>query len=211
MRGGNSRNGAAMGDEREATTQAAVYSVHILLPESLERRLAEWTEKTPGASWPVWGGHISLLTRFTTPLTLEELEARVDWVCRKFAPLALEFGDATSVRDVTRPGYHAVFLVLSDPDANASAALFRLRAEIDAQLAEVRAPVREELDGQAFLPHITLALGLSEAEAQTMVNTLRSDGLRAAFSVDAVWLIVERPDRAPEQRRIALSGEKAIT
>ena len=56
-------------------------SVHILLPEAVDRRLERWTKNMPGTSWPAWGGHITLVPNFTTRAAVDEVRAVLQSVC----------------------------------------------------------------------------------------------------------------------------------
>jgi len=181
------------------------YSLHILLPEQLNRRFARWAANTAGASWPSWGGHVTLLAPFTLVAPFRDFEASLLAVAARHAPVEVHLTHLTVVPDWTRQGYYAVFLA---PPAEVGSGLRRLTAlqhDLDEQLAPLRDDRFPEIVHRAYLPHVTLALGLSETEAHKMVGAARSDGLVAEFRVEQIWLKqdgdpAEKADEAPVGR-----------
>ncbi len=166
-------------------------SVQILLPKPLNQRLARWAKDAPGASWPAWGGHITLVPPFQPLVSFETLEQTVASVCVRYRPINLRFTNVVSVPDWTREGYRAVILeppsdAASGEDMERFAALQR---ELSQALSDMGALVKPELLDRPFAPHITLALSVSEMEADHMVSQIRAQGLVAEFTVDRVWLL----------------------
>src|SRR5690606_14593728 len=88
--------------------------VHSRLREPTARRLARWTEKMPGASWPTWGGHIALVPNFAPRGTMDEVRAALEAGCAERQPFPVRFAGPISVQDTTRPDYCAVFLMVED-------------------------------------------------------------------------------------------------
>lgn len=175
-------------------------SVHILLPESIDRRFRRRVEKLPGASWPAWGGHITLVPSFVPTCPPEQVFDLVAQAVSGFKAFSVRLIEAVADEDVTRPHFHAVFIQLEDPESEGHQTLARLQQAIGAALAPVRGDTKPELDAIAFTPHLTLALGVGDSEAEKLVNALRSDPLEAEFMVDAVWLVLMWPDEARDPR-----------
>jgi 2'-5' RNA ligase len=176
-------------DDHASEPQASRLSVNILLPEPLDRRLARWAKAMPGASWPAWGGHITLLSSFVPTLPVADVLARVAAVGEQHAPFTVRLRAPVAIQDVTRPDYDAVFLTVDDEDEPDHHAVRALREDLLAALADVRTDVRRELQQQAFLPHITLALSLAKAEAETLVRAIRAEPLEAEFVVEVIWVL----------------------
>jgi 2'-5' RNA ligase len=165
-------------------------SVQILLPEAIDRRFARRVAELEGASWPEWGGHITLMPSFVPQIPVEEVLARVTVVCLETEPFLLHLAEPSAHPDTTRPGYQAVFLTIpEDADPGDYHRLQTLRDRLMAALADACEIIRPELAEQPFMPHVTLALSLSENEAQRLIRDLRADGIQAAFRVDAIWLL----------------------
>lgn len=184
-------------------------SVQILLPEAVERRFERWTHKMPGASWPSWGGHVTLVPNFVPQGTVKEVRAAIASICAQEKPFMVRLATPVAVQDVTRPGYQAVFLlleeqVLEEQDENQPRPQ-DLRAALLLALAPLRADVRPELLQQPFLPHVTLALGLGESEAAKMVQAMRADPLAAEFMVEVIWLLVQTPNDGGRVERHSIS------
>ena len=165
-------------------------SVQVLLPEAIDRRFARRVDELEGASWPDWGGHITLVPNFVPHIEPKEVVARVTAVCADAEPFDLHLAEPTAHPDPTRPGYQAVFLTIPEAGDEDRERMERLRDRLMTALADVRQDVKPELAEQPFLPHVTLALSLGEAEATKIVQELRADGIRAEFRVDEVWVLV---------------------
>lgn len=165
------------------------FSIQILLPDDVDRSLRRWTEETPGASWPSWGGHVTLLPRFRALISAEELGERVVAACARFSPMDLRLTEIVEMKDWTRSGYSGVFLVPSAEPGSGMKRLKALQAELDGALAPVREDLAPEVTRHDFLPHVTLALAVSEAEATKMVSRARAQSLSAEFTLDRVWLL----------------------
>jgi 2'-5' RNA ligase len=169
-----------------------------MLPAPVERRFEKWAEKMPGASWPTWGGHVTLVPSFVAECSLEEVLARVRYAVRDCEPFRVRFAGPVAEQDWTRPRYHAVLLKLDDDNPGEHETLAQLRRKLLDALAPVRTPLRPELEEQEFVPHVTLALGVGEREANRLVNAIRADPLEAEFDVGSVWIVnvwtSDRPD-----------------
>lgn len=204
------RMAATHGKERMTAYDGAVtYSLQVLLPDALNRAISNWAAKTPGASWPEAGGHVTLAPRFVASCDTAELEARLAAVCAEVAPFDLRLGSPAVVPDLTRPAYHALFLTPgADTDVGIAEILY-LRRAVDRALEPVRTWLHPELDRPPFLPHITLAMGIAESEAHKLLQSLRVEPLVAEWSVDTVWLQIYRDDaKTPEQRPFALGSAR---
>jgi 2'-5' RNA ligase len=215
-------------------------SVHILLPESIDRRLERWTTKMPGASWPAWGGHITLVPNFVPRGSVDVVRTVLASVCMEEKPLVVRFAAPVAVPDTTRPDYFAVFLNVemanktsdkrvdkpadktpdtgpdTGPDRTADkevdktpvtegqdkiSRLHVLRSKLLLALEPLRQDVRPQLVEQPFLPHVTLALGLSESEATKLVHAMRAEPVTAEFKVEAIWLMLQRVDHGTRVER----------
>ena len=205
-------------DGADTAVKPPALSVHVLLPEGLDRRLERRTDNMLGASWPGWGGHITLVPSFLPLANIEEIRQIIENVTGTVAPLTLHFAEPVAVPDVTRPGYFAVLLKVEEQDAQAASSaqavsdevveaddvplptrLTQLRQQLLDALRPMRQDLRPQLVEQRFAPHVTLALGLGEIEARTLVRHLRAEPITAEFTVDTIWLLTHI---AGEQARV---------
>lgn len=175
-------------------------SVHIMLPEAVDRRFRRKVENLPGASWPTWGGHVTLVPPFVPSCPPEEVFDRVAAAVQSFTAFRLRLGAAVVEDDVTRPQFHAVFIQVDEVVGEDPPVLSRLQQAVASALAPVRQEANPKLEAIPFTPHLTLALGVGDSEARRLVNAWRNDPLEAEFGVDAVWLVLMWPDAAREQR-----------
>jgi|GEM_PF-1757662 len=164
-------------------------SVQILLPKSLNQRLARWAKDAPGASWPAWGGHITLVPPFHPLVSFTTLTETVTAVCARHHPMQLRFSVAASVPDWTREGYRAVILKPPTDDDAGVVQFMALQQDLRQMLGGMGLHVKPALLTRILTPHITLALSVSEMEADHMVSQIRSQNLTAEITVDRVWLL----------------------
>ena len=195
---------ACTDDRREAASPR--FSIQLLLPEDENRRLRKWTDRTAGASWPEWGGHVTLVPSFTTSAGVTAVRAQAAAVCADYDTFTIDFGQAVAVKDWTRPQFQAVFLTCVDEAIPGYQEMLRLRQELDGLDLPDRQELRPELRQQTLKPHVTLALGLADVEAASLVKEVRMAGLHVELVIDAVWLMVAAADDPKMERlqRIAL-------
>ncbi len=186
-------------------SDGATISIQILLPEAIDRRFARRVDELEGASWPEWGGHITLIPAFAPRVAPEAVVSRVTAICAEVTPFLLHLAEPTAHPDPTRPGYRAVFLTVPEAAVEDHRRLTSLQTRLTAVLADVREDVKPELTGQPFLAHVTLALSLGEAEATKIVRTLRADGINAEFWVNEVWVLTRRGGADAKLERTAVS------
>jgi 2'-5' RNA ligase len=196
-------------------------SVHILLPEAVDRRLARWAEDVQGASWPAWGGHITLVPRFVPRGSSEEVRAIIEQICLEHEPFRVRFTEPVAAQDPTRPDYFAVLLNVEivDPPASGSneampdgesvedgqnSRLHQLRRQLLAALEPLREDMMPQLVQGPYMPHVTLALGVSESEARVVVRKMRADSINAEFQVDVIWLLTQFAGQSDKFERQAI-------
>ncbi len=188
-------------------------SVQILLPDAADRRIERWTDKVPGASWPGWGGHITLVPPFVPSVPADEVYQRLLPVCQNLSLFRVRLAEPVAVQDATRPGYCAVFLTVNqtkDIDHNRLMAAY---TAVNAAVSDMMGDTHAGLAEQPFLPHVTLALGIGEAEAARMVRNLKAEPIEAKFLVDELTLVLmygQGSDRRVEKRPLPLGPPKPI-
>ncbi len=187
------------------------YSVLIMLPDALQKQFERWTDETEGASWPAYGGHVTLLPSFRSELMPETVAERVAAVCRAHDPFSLQLTKPLAVADRTRQDYYAVFLAAEEDVATGYATAAALREDLDQALAPVKRDLLPEVSSRPFLPHITLALGLSEREAGRVVRACVESGLTAEFAVEevTVFAVAEADDAGVPQQIVVPLGAAA--
>lgn len=175
-------------------TEASQFSIQIMLPKVVDRQFRKWAAHTPGASWPVWGGHITLTPRFQSLISRFELNARIAAVCAHYHPLDIHLTSIVAKQDWTREAYRGVFLMPPAEPGSGIRRLTALQREFAVRLREKMIDRAPELTRRGFAPHITLALGVSEEEAEKMVSQARAKGIVAQFAVERIWLLEFKAD-----------------
>ena len=200
----------------ENAEKPKLLTVQILLPESVDRKLEDRAEELPGASWPEWGGHITLIPQFLPLVPEDEIVAIIEAVCAEEPPIVVEFGEPVAKQDLTRREYTIVMLSVAEvneeaehsPEVAGENGTGEAHAEIsltsrDAdckrlcdlrmRLLDALQGVREDLYPQVvakpYRPHVTLAFALGENEAQQVVRALRAEPIEGEFVVEVLWLI----------------------
>lgn len=188
--------------------QPLTFSALILLPDALQKQFERWTDATAGASWPAFGGHVTLLPSFRAELAPEAVAERVAAVCRVHEPFTLQLTKPLAVADRTRQDYFAVFLAAEEDADSGYAKIAALRDDLDQALAPVKHDLQPEVLSRPFLPHITLALGVSEREAGHVVCACVESGLTAEFAVEGVTLFAaaEMEDAGTPQQTVVPLG-----
>lgn len=185
--------------------QHTEYSVEILLPEEIDRRLRRWAEKVPGATWPAWGGHVTLLNRFIPLQGLDVICDRIERVTRRFAPFEIDLQRIVCDRHVLRPQLMTV-LVAIDPDSESNwPTLVRLENALWSAVAPLVKDATPELRRRPFLPHLTLTRGTGRAAAQRLAQAAREAKLEVQFQVDTLWLVrfeIEQEGATPDVQKV---------
>jgi hypothetical protein len=164
-----------------------VYCVEILLPDDLEARMSRWSQVTPGATWPAWGGHITLLSRFSLLAGIEAIRGQMRAACSEFAPFALKLDRVITEKHWRRP--EQAVLLVGDETALVTDPIMRLRSALSEALAPWKRDLRPEISQQPFAPHLSLTIGLPQPEAEQLALAAAQQHLAIEFIVDVVWLL----------------------
>jgi 2'-5' RNA ligase len=168
------------------------YGLFIYLPETVDAKLEAWTTETPGASWPPWRGHITLINGFRLRPEVSEMQL-VDALKPLLA--TLEPFEVTLAKVIARPHLlepelQIVMLVEQERPVKETR-LFKLRQSLYERIA----PLIEETEPlriirrMPFHPHITLTLGLAPTAARALLEHAKSAPIDATFAVTQVTLV----------------------
>jgi 2'-5' RNA ligase len=182
------------------------YALEILLPEELETQFQQWALATPGATWPAWGGHVTLMNRFAPRSGIEHIRSRVATICACFAPFSLCLNRVITEGHWRRPAQHAVLLV-SETRPAASEPIMRLHSALARSLARCRRDLQPEVTSRPFAPHISLTFGLPRREALQLVRVAREAKLVAEFTVQAIWLLEIKLPQSDKSKEILSARE----
>jgi len=91
-------------------SSSSSYSLEIPLPPDVDERLHNWAKRAPGATWPKWGGHITILNRFAVERELEQVIHEIERVSSLFNPFVIRFDRVVCDQHWLDPDLTAVFL-----------------------------------------------------------------------------------------------------
>jgi hypothetical protein len=161
-------------------SKALGYSFLIALPPAVDARLRRWTEATPGASWDVSGGHVTL-ARFTGTLAPSRLVPAFHEACAGMGAFDVCFSLPVREAYWDKPGLEIVMLS-GDRPADVAGAV-ELRERLIASLAALTVGLMES---GPFQPHITLTTGLPHDEALALEAA--AAGLQLRFTAHEIVL-----------------------
>ncbi|MCK5557924.1 MAG: 2'-5' RNA ligase family protein [Candidatus Hydrogenedentes bacterium] len=165
------------------------YSLEVLLPERVDKQFRRWVKRVPGATWPRWGGHITVLNRFVPTRGLEPIVEEIDRACGACHPFLIRLTEVVSDRHWRDPQLNAVLLVSGSRDEEGYRSLVRLRDSLQAELAPLKRDVQPGISNRPYVPHLSLTRGLPEPEASRLVETARASRLEVKFTVENIWLL----------------------
>jgi hypothetical protein len=183
---------------RGLQSEPALYSLEVLLPEPLRLEANRWLTLWPGATWPPWGAHITLLVDLAA--SGDDFLADLSQACAQQAPFSVCFDRVVVGDHWAKPGLKTVMLVVDprrDPDAEA---LRRLRLDLISKLGLTPEAIWPEVEGRAYRPHISLTAGLPEAAASRLARAVAASKVSVRFVVDEIWLLQIDARAQPEQQ-----------
>ena len=164
------------------------YAFDLSLPPVEDLRLRLWAEATPGATWDVSGGHVTL-ARFTGSRPPEQLVPAMRDACAGLWPIDAAFTMPSRQSYWDKPGLEIVMLVgeaLTDV-----AGVLDLRESLIASMSPEGLAL---LEGGPYRPHVTLTTGLPPADAHRLEAAARHLDLRFTASELVFWCGSETPD-----------------
>jgi len=163
------------------------YSVHLMFPAGLEARLRQWCAQAPGASWPRWGGHITLVPEFKLTVPLLRLLGALERIAGNRRAFAVTLDTTRVERHLLRPDQFLVYLTGSNLGTNRE--LLSLRAAVVTALEGMKIDLSPAVSRHPFMPHLSLTLGLPGPEARQLQARAERDGLRVQFTVRRLTLL----------------------
>jgi 2'-5' RNA ligase len=168
------------------------YGLFIYLPESVETRLEAWTADAPGASWPPWRGHITLLNGFELRPEISEMQL-VDAlrpVTIRYEPFEVTLDKVILRPHLLEPNLQLVMLAEQRRPVKETR-LYALREKLRASILHLitETAYTRTISRIPFHPHITLTRGLTPTAARALLNHARIAPIMAHFTVTQVTLV----------------------
>lgn len=182
-----------------AVQEPARYSVQILLPDEIDSRLRNWCKNAPGATWPAWGGHVTVLPAFHPAEPLYRIEEAIAGVASGFAPFQVSLDHVRCRPHLVRPALCIVFLTTH---RRRPAGLWDLHQQLMNAVSPMALPEWDRLWRGPFRPHVSLTTGLSSEAADRLLESTIRDNLQISFEVDQVYLM-RHSETAPEATPVA--------
>ena len=165
------------------------YTLEIPLPPAVDEQLHGWAKSVPGATWPRWGGHITILNRFAVDGELEPVIYEIERVAGSFDPFVIRFDRVFCDQHWIDPELTAVFLTGASNNENGYLTLVELHDTVSRALAPLKSDIYPETTEEAYVPHLSLTSGLSEPEAAVLAEAARLSGLKLEFTADNISLL----------------------
>ena len=165
------------------------YTLEIPLPPDIDDQSRRWAERTPGATWPRWGGHITVLNRFFLESEFERVIQEVDAVCAAYHPFVINLCRITCEAHLLDANLKVVLLVSGSQDEGAYLTLLKLHDSVRGELAPLTRNVQPEISKRPYDPHLSLTSGLPQPEAIRLMEAARASRLRVKFTVEKVSLL----------------------
>ena len=171
------------------------YSLQILLPASVEEAFRQWSVQV-NTTWPQWGGHITLLSRFKSrqpDMNLQPiLTPFIQEICRRYEPFFLRFETIKIDEHFVRQGLQTVLLV-GEPESSSVETLSDIQRDLVKKLTPHIQFCYPQVALQTFIPHLSLTLGLPVQEADQLAEQARLSDLNLNFRVETLSLLTFAP------------------
>jgi 2'-5' RNA ligase len=141
-----------------------VYTLQVILPEDVQEQLREWTARTPGATLPEGGAHITLLSAFSPVRPRAPIRKRTAAVCATFRPFPIRLNRVLSGSHFRRPSLYGVFL-MGNGLTEGIRELIRLHRELRDILEPYKRDLHPEVSKRRFKPHVSLTWGIPPGQA----------------------------------------------
>lgn len=168
------------------------YSLQIRVPDEVDALLHGWCRQSPGATWPEWGGHITLLPIFRPMQPLPALEEAIRLAVLKYGPFRVRLSDVWCRPHLVKPDSCIVFITTHDHEP---ADMWDMQADLAAAVGPMVRPEWDLLWGMSFRPHISLTTGLPRKQAEDLLRKAGRDGIDVSFWAERVSLM--RHDDCP--------------
>lgn len=170
-----------------------VYTLQVLLPEQVQEQLREWTVRTPGATLPAGGAHITLLSPFSPVRPRAPIRKFTATVCATFLPFPVRLSRVLSGTHWRRPSLNGVFL-MGNGLTEGIRELVRLQRALRETLDPLKRDLHPEVSRRPYKPHVSLTWGIPPGEAVALARSARAARLQIEFTVDRIWLVEYPPE-----------------
>lgn len=181
------------------------------MPPDVDEQLRSWARRVPGATWPKWGGHITILNRFAVEGELEPVIHKIQEVAGSCDPFVIRFDRVVCDQHWLDPDLTAVFLTGASNNEHGYRMLVELHDTVSRALAPLKRDIHPETSEEAYVPHLSLTSGLLEPEAARLAEAARRSGLKLEFRVENISLLEfvtesSGKERMRRARSFALGG-----
>lgn len=170
-----------------------LYTLQFLLPPSQETLLRDWIQRHRYATWPNWGGHITLVNIFEPWIDIEEIAALFDNICRQTAPFKIYFNRVVMEHHRVHQGLYTVYLTHPTPCIHECNELKRFHEEIIALLGPAVEFQQKELETKRYRQHLSLTWGVPKEQARELYEQARDWRLELWCILDSITLLKVLP------------------
>jgi 2'-5' RNA ligase len=179
-------------------TEPGTFSLTVPLPDALDASLRAWARATPRATWPAWGGHITLLTPFRVAAPLQRIETTLAALGSAQPRFDVRLRRVAVKPHIFAEGMWTTQLVIDEKSG--ASELRTLQAALHADLEDwIDESDRTALEA-SYEFHVSLVRGVPEAAAWKVAAAAERAGIGATFAVTVVELVA-LPTSAGEVHR----------
>lgn len=179
--------------------EGAVYGIALPLPSEEDARLRRWVDETPGATWPSWGGHITVVPSFGLVAQREELQAALSQVAAEAEPFSVSLSQVAAKPHAFSAGDWTAHLAIDE--AGGGRQLLALRAALHRRLNSLVDELHPDARQAWYVFHVSLVGRASQAVARQIAQRAMAAELSASFEAGRLDLIAH-PQTAQDDYQI---------
>lgn len=169
--------------------ESNLFTLQFLLPPSQEDRLRDWIQLHRYATWPNWGGHITLVNIFKLRDSAEQLVEVIGKKSRDTEPFKIFFNRLVMERHRVHQGLYTVYLTHSSDAVHEQDRLREFHDEIINLLQPIVSFRQKELETINYRQHLSLTWGLPKKHALELYEQARNWKLELWCELDSLSLL----------------------
>ncbi len=169
--------------------QENLFTLQFLLPPAQESRLRDWAQQHHYATWPNWGGHITLVNIFESQIPNSLLVDILSQKCRQTPAFRIFFNRLILEHHRIHQGLYTVYLTYPRHSPEESYRLRNFHEEIISLLQPHVDFKQKELETSRYRQHLSLTWGVPKEQALALYEEALRWKLELWCVVDSLTLL----------------------